>query len=134
AGATGRAQGRVQHWEEWGPPAAAPRRHNLTRSLDQPRQVVAVELLRGHAVGSRPLADCGRPLSAALVRVNGVLVVLADKKDRQSLQDGEVERLGEDAFLGRAVAEEAGYDGRLAAEAQGVGVAGGSGDGRAGHG
>ena len=54
---------------------------------------------------------CRRALAAALVRVDGVAVVLADEEDRQILQDGEVQALGEDALFGRAVAEEADDDG-----------------------
>ena len=53
----------------------------------------------------------------ALARVDRVVVVLADEQDRQPLERGEVQALGEDALLGRAVAEEAGDDARLAAHA-----------------
>src|SRR5262245_45547906 len=119
------------HFEErWTAPGPYPG-HDLACSGDQPRQIIAVEPLGGQAVSPYPLAQRGRSLAAALVGVNRIPVVFADKEDWQSLQDGEVERLGEDAFLGRAVAEEAGDDGRLTAEAQGVGVAGGVGDCRA---
>ena len=56
------------------------------------------------------VADVGQSLPAALVRVDGVAVVFADEEDRQLLEDGEVQALGEDAFLGRPVAEEADHD------------------------
>jgi len=49
--------------------------------------------------------------------VDGVAVVLADEEQRQALQRGEVEALGEDALLRRAVAEEAADDGVRAAVA-----------------
>src|SRR5258708_15910437 len=79
------------------------------------RKIVTIYAFRGHTVSTDPLTDRGSALPAALVGVNRVLVVLADKENGQALQDREVQALGKDAFFSRAVAEKAGHDGVPAA-------------------
>ncbi len=61
--------------------------------------------------------------------MNRVAVVFTHEEYRQSLQHGEVQRLGEHPLLRRAVAEEADDDRVRAAEFECVGIAGGVGDG-----
>ncbi len=69
------------HLEEARPFAGPDAGHGLPRLGDQAEQVVAVEQLRRHPVGASAAANVGPALAAALVRVDGVLVVLADKQD-----------------------------------------------------
>src|SRR5262245_47666904 len=98
------------HLEEVRPPAGADGGDHLAGAGHQRRQVVAVQPLGRHPEGPRLAADIERALAAALVRVDGVAVVFADKKEGKTFESGEVQRLGEDALLGRAVAEEADDD------------------------
>src|SRR5436190_6295468 len=83
----------------------------LARRLVDGEDVVAVDLLGGHAVRLRPLPDLDVPgLAHRQRRVRGEAVVAAGEDDGELLDDGEVQRLVEDALLTDAVAEE--RDGR----------------------
>ena len=59
--------------------------HRLLCPLTQKKDVIAVDAFGGQTVGAGARADSRRPLTTALVRVNRVLVVLADKKNGEPL-------------------------------------------------
>ena len=86
--------------------AAAHRVERIGGQRAQLEHVAIVDLVRRDAVGRDPLAEALRRPAPRDRRVDGVIIVLAHEQNRQLVQRGEVEALGEDAFFGRAVAEE----------------------------
>src|SRR5207253_3960289 len=97
--------------EEPGPGAGANLSRNLPEAIEKVEHIVLLDSLGGQAVSARPVANGRAPLPPALMRVDRIAIVFANKNDRQMLEHREVEALGENAFLGGAVAEEADDDG-----------------------
>ena len=74
--------------------------------LAQFEHVAVVDLVHRHAVGRHALAQpVGRPTPSER-RVDGVVIIFADKQDRQLLQRSKIQTLAEHALLGSAVAKE----------------------------
>src|SRR5262249_38563750 len=82
-----------------------------SRPFIQVEDIVVLNALRRDAVGAGAGANVGPALTALLRRVDSVAVVLAHEDYGQLFEGGEIEALGKDAFLRRAVAEKAGDEG-----------------------